>query len=134
MTSKTQPGNRLFCLNISLLLAFLMLVASCSSTKPTQPKPKALISQATLTQVLVGVHIIEAAMNMRRNNGQEFEKQKNALFDSLFVHYAITPQILEENMLYFNQQPKLMEKVYEDVIDSLMKLQKNLRIEEQVDR
>lgn len=102
--------------------------------KARQPKPKVLISQNTLAQVLTDVHLVEAAMNMRRNNGQEFENQKNAIFDSVFVHYSITPQILEDNLLYYNQQPQIMEKVYQDVIDSLTSLQKNLRLDDGMPR
>lgn len=87
------------------------------------------MSQATLTSVLTEVHLVEAAMNMRRNNGQEFENQKNALFDAIFTHYGITPELLEANLLYYNQHPAVMEKVYQDVIDSLLRIQQELRLE-----
>lgn len=120
---------------IGLFVAFAaILITACGTPKARQAKPKVLISQNTLTQVLTDVHLVEAAMNMRRNNGQEFENQKNAIFDSVFVHYSITPQILEENLLYYNQQPQIMEKVYQDVIDSLMSLQKNLRLDDGMPR
>lgn len=120
---------------IGLLVAFAaIIIAACGTPKARQQKPKVLISQNTLTQVLTDVHLVEAAMNMRRNNGQEFENQKNAIFDSVFVHYSITPQILEDNLLYYNQQPQIMEKVYQDVIDSLTSLQKNLRLDDGMPR
>ncbi|MCE1202447.1 MAG: DUF4296 domain-containing protein [Bacteroidia bacterium] len=120
---------------IGLLVVFAaILITACGTPKARQAKPKVLISQNTLTQVLTDVHLVEAAMNMRRNNGQEFESQKNAIFDSVFVHYSITPQILEDNLLYYNQQPQIMEKVYQDVIDSLMSLQKNLRLDDGMPR
>lgn len=120
---------------IGLLVAFAaIIITSCGTPKARQQKPKVLISQNTLTQVLTDVHLVEAAMNMRRNNGQEFENQKNAIFDSVFAHYSITPQILEDNLLYYNQQPQIMEKVYQDIIDSLTSLQKNLRLDDGMPR
>jgi hypothetical protein len=120
---------------IGLFFAFAaIIITACGMPKARQPKPKVLISQNTLAQVLTDVHLVEAAMNMRRNNGQEFENQKNAIFDSVFVHYSITPQILEDNLLYYNQQPQIMEKVYQDVIDSLTSLQKNLRLDDGMPR
>lgn len=127
---------------LSWRLPFTMLAAwalstamfGCESSKQKQERPKVLMSQTTLAQVLTDVHLVEAAMNMRRNNGQEFENQKNAIFDSVFAHYAITPQILEDNLLFYNQQPTIMEKVYQDVIDSLMSMQKKLRLDDEMPR
>jgi hypothetical protein len=117
--------------SLALFLLLVMAVSiACSSSSSSQFRPKVLVSQETLTEILKEVHLIEAAMNMRRNNGQEFDQQKNALYDMLFTHYAITPQLLEENLLFYNQRPEVMEKVYQNVIDSLMSMQKSLRLED----
>jgi len=113
-----------------LLLALFGITIGCGSPDLRQESPKVLLSESTLTKILTDVHLIEAAMNMRRNNGQEFELQKNALYDSLFVNYSLTPQLLEDNLIFYNKRPEIMEKVYQNVIDSLMTMQKNLRIED----
>ncbi|HMM10482.1 MAG TPA: DUF4296 domain-containing protein [Bacteroidales bacterium] len=113
-----------------LIVLAVVFPLACQPTSPNPNRPKVLISQSTLTKILVQVHLVEAAMNMRRNNGQEFEIQKNILFDSVFTKFSLTPELLEENMLYFNQQPKLMEKIYQDVIDSLEVMQSGLRVED----
>lgn len=113
-----------------LLVVLIGISAACVRSEMRNNRPKVLISQATLTKVITEVHLIEAAMNMRRNNGQEFEQQKNALYDSLFVNHSLTPQLLEDNLVFYNKRPEIMEKVYQNVIDSLMNMQKNLRVED----
>lgn len=111
-----------------------IILVSCGKNEARDKRPKVLVGQQTLVKVLADVHLIEAAMNMRRNNGQAFENLKNALFDSVFVQYRLTPQLLEENLLYYNQQPQIMEKIYQDVIDSLVVMQKNLKLDEGMPR
>lgn len=119
----------------ALSLAVLgLVIISCGKNETGEKRPKVLVGQQTLVKILADVHLIEAAMNMRRNNGQAFENQKNALFDSVFVQYRLTPQLLEENLLYYNQQPQIMEKIYQDVIDSLIVMQKNLKLDEGMPR
>ncbi|MBK9291406.1 MAG: DUF4296 domain-containing protein [Bacteroidetes bacterium] len=120
---------RLFATGLLFVALVLIGASGCSKGKTDHIRPKVLMSQATLTSVLTEVHLVEAAMNMRRNNGQEFENQKNALFDAIFTHYGITPELLEANLLYYNQHPAVMEKVYQDVIDSLLRIQQELRLE-----
>lgn len=120
--------------HIFFLLFFALIAFSCKNTESEKLRPAVLVSQSTLTRILTEVHLVEAAMSMRRNNGQEFEKQKNLLFDDIFTHYGLTPELLESNLLYYNQDPAVMEKVYQDVIDSLTSMQKKLKMEDSSDR
>lgn len=86
-----------------------------------------------MIDILTDVHVIEASMNFRRNLGQSMDDRKAVFFDSLFKIYGITPEILEHNMRYYNENPEQMDNIYQAVIEKLTALQSAIRVEDEVE-
>jgi len=77
------------------------------------------------------VHLVEGTINFKRNIGQGHDEQKSELYHQLMVEHGITPEILETNLIYYNQQPAVLEKIYEDIISRLTDMQAEIMVEKE---
>lgn len=112
--------------SLSWAIVLVLLIVTISACKPKEkslPQPHLLLTEQQLTQILVDVHLAEGVLNYKRNLGLSFDENKNVLYNEVFAQHGITSKILESNLLYYNDQPEIMEKIYEEVINHLSKEQ-----------
>lgn len=112
------------------IVGFLGLISVSCTHNQALPKPALLLSEKQMIDLLTDVHVIEASMNFRRNLGQSMDDRKTVFFDSLFKIYGITPELLEQNLRYYNENPDQMDRIYESVIEKLSALQSAIKVEE----
>jgi len=112
------------------IVGFLGLISVSCTHNQSLPKPALLLSEKQMIDLLTDVHVIEASMNFRRNLGQSMDDRKTVFFDSLFKIYGITPELLEQNLRYYNENPDQMDRIYESVIEKLSALQSAIKVEE----
>jgi hypothetical protein len=104
-------------------------IFSCARNKTEFPEPDLLLSEEQMIDVIQDVHLAEATLNFKRNIGQVFDRNKTIYFDRIFVEHGLTPEIFEKNLLYYNQKPEVMEKIYEEVIARLLVQQGEITVE-----
>lgn len=127
-----------------LFLAFL-LVFACNKPKVASiEKPADLISEEKMVQVLVDVHLLEAALNLRNptvprpHRPVSMEQFKDTLLPpfsadpnskdplplyDIFKKHDITKKQYEASMKWYCSQPEKLSVLYEEVITELTKLQ-----------
>lgn len=121
------------CLFVAASVIVLLAISTSCSHKKEYPRPLLFLSERQMIDILTDVHVIEASMNFRRNLGQSMDDRKAVFFDSLFKIYGITPEILEHNMRYYNENPEQMDNIYQAVIEKLTALQSAIRVEDEVE-
>jgi hypothetical protein len=106
-------------------------LSSCNMRSSSPPKPAIILSKEQITVILMDVHLVEGTINFKRNIGQGHDEQKSELYHQLMVEHGITPEILETNLIYYNQQPAVLEKIYEDIISRLTDMQAEIMVEKE---
>lgn len=86
-------------------------------------KPDIFLSEKQLTSILVDAQLVEGALSLEKDRGENFKLLKTSYYNLIFQEHGITDKVFEENMLYYNQTPEILEKVYEEVIAELVKKQ-----------
>jgi hypothetical protein len=86
-------------------------------------KPDIFLSEKQLTSILVDAQLVEGALSLEKDRGENFKLLKTNYYKLIFQEHGITDKVFEENMIYYNQTPEKLEKVYEEVIAELVKKQ-----------
>ncbi|MDD4372593.1 MAG: DUF4296 domain-containing protein [Bacteroidales bacterium] len=122
---ETNSSNKFFFL---LLFSLFLLGIIFSCNKKVSPENTAAIqlSKEEMISVLTDMHLLESALSLRRNRGQSTHELKESWYTQLFERYNITANIFEENLSYYNDDPAVMEKILEEVMANLSRLQSEL--------
>jgi hypothetical protein len=108
-----------------VFIIFLVLTYSCSG-ESTAPKPTVFLDEERMIEITTDIQLVEAALNYRRNIGQDFTNTKAEYYAELFERHDIDLEIYQENVDYYNQKPARMEKIYDAVLKNLNDLQSDI--------
>lgn len=107
-----------------LTVPFFLLLTSCyQENKVETAVPEHLLPKKEMVDVLTDIHITEAVISYHRMNKTLTEEMSARYYNMIFDKYHITHRILKENLRYYNTTPEEMEKIMEDVLTNLSKLQ-----------
>lgn len=105
--------------HISLLIIFIFLL-SCSPDEK-EVIPEGVIKPEKFTAVMIDVQITEGM----RAQGVDIIRPENdadGLYDEIFQKHDISEESFETSYDYYLDRPDEMELIYEQVLDSLSKL------------
>lgn len=107
-----------------LAITFFLLLTSCyQENKVETAVPEHLLSEKEMEDILTDIHVTEAAISYHRMNKTLTEEVSSRYYQLIFDEYHITHRILKDNMRYYNTTPETMEKIMENVLANLSKLQ-----------
>lgn len=102
------------------LLCFLV---SCSGSKnellPRGLAADSVISRDQMINVLVDVHLIEAALMLQRNRRENIPLLTHSYYQWLCSKYHISLQRFRDNLNYYKSDPRDFSKMYEEVLKNL---------------
>ena len=112
-----------------MLLAICLFVTSCGEKKdlPSEEAPipsDSVLSAEKMVHLLADVHMAEAALMMERNQGQDSKVKQEAYYRGIFKKYHISQRRFDENLRYYRQNPAVLSKIYDKVIQELEARQK----------
>lgn len=87
-----------------------------------------IIGREQMIQMLVNVHIIEAALQSERVRGTDVTKMSAAYYQKLFSEYRVSEKRFRESMNYYKQDQDDFIKMYDAVIDSLKTRSSGLKV------
>ncbi len=93
--------------------------------------PEVLLSADQMVLVMTDVHLVEGALNYHRVKRLEYKDYKSAYYSKILQEHGINAVQLRENIDYYNSNPKQMEDIYERVLSNLVKLETEMKIEQQ---
>ena len=105
---------------------FLLLMISAAACKEKgYPKPKELISEKEMVDVLCDIHLAEALANRTRYKTIDSIKMESKdLYQAALDKHGLNDSILAMSVIYYSARPKVYEKIYTKVVEQL-----NLQIE-----
>ena len=113
-----------------MLLLFMVLFA-CSEKKDMPVSSDvvsadSVISPENMILIMSDVHIVEAALLLDRNEGQELDGNADYYYRGIFRKYHISRGRYDQNLLFYRQNPETFAKMYEKVIDVIETRQKKI--------
>jgi len=102
-------------------LAILLLLASCDETV-VEISPKGLLDKDVFTTVMVDVQLVEGMKVHKLGPMREKSPDMEAMYANIFEGHGINQEEFEATYDYYKARPKEMELIYEQVLDSLSKL------------
>ncbi len=103
---------------IYIIVLFLVLtIVSCE--EPIVPKPKDLIKEEQMIEMLVDIHLAEATYNkFRRDSIMENNSSANFYY-SVLEKYQVPDSVFEQSLIFYASVPKNFENMYRKVMTSL---------------
>ena len=110
-----------------LIFSTLLFITSCYHVnKPEVVRPDPLIPKEEMVNILADIYLAEGTLAYKRldiKDKKVAEKYSTAYYVQIFDKYHINHRILKENLNYYNSDPKNMEKILEEVLAHLSRLQ-----------
>jgi hypothetical protein len=102
-------------------LAILLLLASCDEPV-VEIAPEGLLGKDVFTTVMVDVQLVEGMKVHKLGPMREKSPDMEAMYANIFEGHGINQEEFEATYDYYKARPDEMELIYEQVLDSLSKL------------
>lgn len=111
--------------NIIVTLA-IVLTTFFSCHDKRDGRPRDLISEKQMVNILYDLHVSEAVSNRLRNhNPDSVVADSKDFYQSVLNKYAVSDSVLARSVLYYSSFPKVYESIYAKVVERI-----NMRLEE----
>jgi hypothetical protein len=105
-------------------LIFLILVfAIISCDKPAFEKPKHLINEKQMIEMLVDVHLADATYLQMRNDSIVKKSSATNFYYSVLEKYHVPDSVFEQSFVFYASNPKQFEKMYREVMTKLSEIE-----------
>ncbi|MGB3947726.1 MAG: DUF4296 domain-containing protein [Bacteroidia bacterium] len=101
-----------------LLLTFL---TCCTSEEKSISIPETTLSKEKMIDVMLDIHISEATMNMTPINRNVSDTPVPGI--DVLKKNNISKEQFDESFIFYTQHPVLLNEIYDQVMDSLSKMQ-----------
>lgn len=111
----------------ALILIAVLLFSSCS--KEEEKRPEEVLSESEMVDVMVDVHLAEAVLTRKRGENQKVDKLTDAYYQKIYEKHNITKKTFETSFSYYQQNLSDLQRIYEQVITELNKMQREREME-----
>jgi len=109
--------------NIIIILLFI-LVAFVSCEEPPAEKPKHLIKENQMIDMMVDVHLAQSLFTIRHNQDSLLKNTTATdFYYSVLNKYNVPDSVFEKSFVYYASSPKKFEKMYRKVMNKLNEMQ-----------
>lgn len=84
------------------------------------PKPKDLLSEEEMVNVLIDIHLTEGIASSLPIPYDSSQVLYSLLEQEVFVKHQMQDSVFTRSMIYYLQDPAIMDRIYARVIDSLV--------------
>ncbi|GAB1453279.1 hypothetical protein MASR2M47_33350 [Draconibacterium sp.] len=103
---------------IAFILALLIPVfIACENS--VFKKPKHLVNEKQMIDMLVDIHLAEATYNRMRNDSTVRNSSSVNFYYSVLAKYEVADSVFEKSFVYYASNPKNFEKMYREVMNKL---------------
>ena len=101
-----------------IIFAFIVF-AFISCDKEVIEKPRHLIKEKQMINMLVDIHLAEATFNKMQNDSIVRKSSSVNFYYSVLAKYEVPDSVFEKSFLYYASSPKNFEKMYREVMNKL---------------
>ncbi len=82
-----------------------------------------------MVEVMVDVHLAEAVLTRKRGENQKVDKLTDAYYREIYEKHNITEKTFDTSFSYYQQNLSDLQRIYEQVITELNKMQREREME-----
>ncbi len=90
------------------------MLCSCSEGNKKLP-----ITESKFKEILIDIHFHEARLEQFIGLTDTFFYAAGKGYENVFEKHGVTKKQFQETFLYYEQQPKAFEKIYEEIVNKL---------------
>ncbi len=106
-----------------LIIFSLLVLAFVSCDKVPFEKPKHLIKENKMIDMLVDVHIAEATFNHVRYDTLMAKTTSADFYYSILKKYDVQDSVFEKSFVFYASTPRKFEKMYRKVMNKLSEIE-----------
>lgn len=106
----------------TLYILVCVVFVACSA-KTEVSIPDTILSKQKMLEVMIDVHLLEASMNLNVYNPDRTVVEDPTPGFDILKKNSITKQQFDESFGFYSQHPNLLNELYDNVLDSLSKMQ-----------
>lgn len=99
-------------------VSFIFLLTLSCGKKPVTSIPSEIIQPDSLVNIVADLHIAQAA-TIYPAQGDSLKYNADSLRASVFKLHDLSKAYFDSSMLWYEQHPEILEKVYVRVLDTL---------------
>ena len=107
----------------------LVIIALCLSFGCNQKEeelPANILSKEDMTALLIDIHLAEGTIKVKKFKKDSLKQYTQDYYNILFSKHNTTKEGFEVSQRYYLQRYKVMESIYQDVLDSLTQLREHI--------
>jgi hypothetical protein len=101
------------------LIILIFLFGSCDTGVIRVKKPKNLISQDEIAEVLADIHIAEASIQLENSEDDSIRQTYINYYNAVFEKHNISREAFTASMDYYFKNPEKLEIIYDNVTEIL---------------
>lgn len=106
-------------------MAVILLAWGCGQKK--EPVPDDLLDRETFTSLMLDVQLAEGLKSQRSRSSTFSKDWSREVYDDIFIRHGVSEEDFQETYSWYQGRPDLMEGIYEQVLDSLSKLEAEIK-------
>jgi hypothetical protein len=112
-----------------LIPILLFGLIGCSQSQQKEPLPPNILDSDEMVSLLVDLQLLEGANSIKMFQGDTGQTNYNLLYTTVFNKHGIQKETFDTCMTYYTHHGEDMEKIYDRVIEELMKLEAKEKLE-----
>ena len=116
--------------SITLILISLLLVFS-SCEPQVEEEPQNLIQKDKFKKITIELHLLENYTTYKYEAADSSKAAFNLLEQEIYKNYEVTEEIYRESYNYYLRNIKQMDEMYEDIVDSLSKMETQTKVKKE---
>lgn len=110
----------------ALILLLCVGLFSCQD-KQQEQIPDYLISEDQMVAIMVDMHLIETAQNLKIIEPDTTNAEYHQLFESVFLTHGVTKTAFDSSMYYYATRSDQMHVIYDKVLEELSEMESEVK-------
>ena len=106
---------------IVFYLLFIFFLCCGDPAEENVVIPENILPREKIAQIITDIHVAEAEINLLAISDSTLKRP--IYFKEIFNKHQITQQQYEESLAFYIDHPKILNKIYEQVLNDLSKMQ-----------
>ena len=103
----------------ALFILAILVLTFISCDKEVIPKPRPLIKEKQMINMLVDIHLAEATFNHMRYDSIIRNSSSANFYYSILQKYEVADSVFEKSFVFYASNPRNFEKMYREVMNKL---------------
>jgi hypothetical protein len=104
------------------LFSFSLFLFSCQQKK-TPEKPAYLIDKDEMVNIMVDMHIVETAANLKVYPPDSAQQMYQNHFASIYLTHEVTKEKFDSSLYYYSTQTDQMNVIYDQILENISEME-----------